>query len=662
MTTTTTATDTADVAWDVETDDYQIRWCQEEGEPRPIRIYNQGEFVCDLPIHAGGLSADVNSKRAMTLNEARDGIAPEDPVWKAINTKIKRKLRQLQRHEKKQKAMTETRRLPLIAALLHPCSDTAKAMLVDWAKTFNYDPGDPLPLLRDNRGRYRSFDTLSERPVTIVPIGREREAKAITKEKLAVPITANELQVWSVETAEALIEQYNTIVTPRLWGFLHPARPQGQSALLRVEARVAKFETISRELNAGAALLVPKDLTPVELAALGAFESASSILRRGLVDFFESPPAKRRVFLGDSCIAPSWTDASTYIAIHRKTARLLDRGLSGAIQITLRILREYLCADVNLHESDRGSQFYDSYYGLASNDSGNILIGEVAQKMWHRYQALLNRNGLALPDPARTTYLRMGHPPATRSFVYKITLGSGGLSEFAKEVLGKIGADYAVHGSELTLKSNDPFLYTRISLLKLWLLWQIPLELKTLRERQEKSCVNLFEVDSFSRDKLATVASAWSNETGGHPGSYLAACDLLQNNATQQNASSALIQFLVTDPNTDLLDYEKQPFGSLPVYTVGGPDYALDLTFREYRSLKRRKTADNGQRGALYKRQDDRAELVMSRVRQAITSITNPEERAAIIATLQSDNFAQELANPSPPDSHLSERDIAYDG
>lgn len=633
-----------DEVWDEETDDYRIRWHQSRGERRAINIYNQGVFICRYPDLVEGLGGDVVAKKALKLNMARNSIHPKDPVWQVISARIAEKVRQHRQALSKRKTMSEEMRLPLIELLAHPSADMSEMMLEGWLDHFAQEPNSiiRLPLLRDCRGRYHRFDALEHRPLTLLPDGRDREGEAASLQNLAIPVTLGELRNWGVEKPEALVELYNERVASRLWHISFPHQPHARWIHLRVSANIVPFEVIAAGLDTETVLLKQKDLTPREAAFRNACEYGSGILAKRISKIDGAQMRKRRVVLGEAVGCDGWTDAATFIAINRPMASLLDRGQPGATQIALLMLHEYVHDQDNPDSHEHSELFYERFHNLASDYSGNELVGNVAKSLWQRYLTELNNKGLPLPKVAA------GHPEADRALVYTFELGEQGLSVMAKQLLERGQIHHSVRGRTLTLKSNIDYLYSRLEVLRNWLWDGIPKELglETLTDHNKR--IATFEtrddpaVVAARAEYQQTVADAWAAQSGGRSASYLAAVRGL-GNRFNRSPESQLIAFMMADPGTHILRYEAEPRRRQPVHVLGGPGYQLEMTPWQHRGIGDYGSIVSTDAYSCQNNAGARAAFLLNRVKDVMASITDPQELESLIETLQSEGFAQEL-------------------
>lgn len=628
-----------DEVWDEDTEDYRIRW-QEGREVRGnIKVYNQGVFICNFPGYAEGLSGEVVAKKAMTLNMARNSIHPKDPIWERIRKRVNEKIKEHQQALQKRKTMTEDMRMPLIQALILPDRDMADMYLEDWKEHFALLPSraSRLPLLRDSRGRYHHFDTLNHRPLTKVPTGREREAEAISIQNLAVPLTLSELRTWGVETPEELIDRYNQRVAPCLWRFSHPEHPQHHYRHLLINARTIEFEIIAAAVDDSKTLVNNKELKPQEAAARNALEYASGVMAKRISNISGSKVPKRRIVLGESTHCDGWTDSASFIAVNRKMVSVLDRGQAGATQLALLLLHEYVHDENNPDCNEHGELFYERFHDLASNYTGNELIGSVARSIWGRYLTELNRKGIGLPKAAA------GHPEADRAFVYRVTLGPAGLSDWAKVVLDKIGLQYTIRGQTLTLKSNIDFLYKREDVLSRWLHTQIPTELGHEFQAPTSSFDDDPETKEAIEEYWKQVADSWAEKSKGNPNSFMAARNAWAFRFGRRNPIERLLDFLIADPDTDVRHYESEPEVPMTEVTIGGPHFRFKLDRWEARGSFQYDQIIKFDGESVKNNSGAREAFVLSRVKNLLAGILDPVERANIVATLQSEGFGEEL-------------------
>jgi hypothetical protein len=633
-----------DDVWDEETEDYRIRWYHSRGDFRHIRIYNQGVFISNYPDMPEGLGGDVVAKKAMTLNMARNSIDPKDPVYQRISARISDKIREHRKGQSKRKAMTEDKRQPLIKALIHPSADIAELMFEEWSDEFAQE-GHKVPhapLLRDCRGRYHRFDSLDHRPLTVVPEGREREGESASIQNLAVPITRTELRNWGVESGYDLIEKYNDSIAPRLWRLAFPQHSPLQFRHMMINGREVDFEVIAKGLNTDATLLKNKDLTSREAAARNAFDYGSGLMAKRIGNIDRASVRKRRVVLGESLSADGWTDTTSFIAIHRKMVDILERGPHGATQIALLMLHEYVHDEDNPDCNEHSEIFYERFHDLSSNYSGNEIIGNVSRSIWQRYLTELNKKGLGLPKAAE------GHPEANRTFKYTVQLGGGGLSVMAKQLLEKARLDYTLRGRKLIIRSNIDYLSDRMDAIDKWICDHIPSELglESLSAHRKRTIDHRNFDDPVAHQVLAEhrehVANSWAKHNGASAQTYLAACKMTRDRYTR-SPQEKLIQFFIADPDTDAQRYEADPRWELPKHTLGAPGYHLKLTPWEMRGIGQYGAVVRVDRASIQSNRSARAALVIQRVKEAISGIVDPDERAEVIEQIQSIDLSNEM-------------------
>ncbi|MCD9492616.1 hypothetical protein GLP30_17165 [Photobacterium phosphoreum] len=426
-------TETQSTQWDIDDDDVKIKWTPNRRDG--IHLYSLGVFVKNIERYRYGLDADIVTKRALTLNMARNEINDIDPLWKIIDGHLK--AQSLIIANKKQR-MTEDTRKSMIYQII-----SGEVSLVD---VFN------LPLVRDCRGQCVSFKTLLSRsmPVSIAP-DKSRVADTIASRKTATILHHDELRLWEVNS----LEEWQDIL-------IHCAIMSNAPSWVRrylSQFCWIEFDDLKQGFNESLTILKPSSLSPRISAGKNALSYASKIMSKRLSKHNNEAISVRKILIGESTVADGWTDGLSYIAINKKMVALLDNGYYGAVQLALLLLHEYChdTQDYGSHEHDFA--FYERFHDLSSTYH-NEIIGHTATSMFKRYQDELVQKNESLPKEVKRNFK---YPIINNTIDLTGTL-EGALTPLAKQLLDMSPIRYRIRGNTIhaVYKSWDGTKYNKI--------------------------------------------------------------------------------------------------------------------------------------------------------------------------------------------------------
>lgn len=350
--------------WDVETEDAYIRFKDSGG----LVVYNLGVLVREYPAYTYGTAGIVVSKKALSLNTARNDILQSHcPVWKRV-AKILRE--QGGARSLKKPRLTEGERDALARAYAYGerrYGEIASAKLVT-----------------DITGRATTLGRLGqERAVSLGPSPATTVAETAHQRRLAFVLAPETLERFDVES----LEEFLALLTKR---WRKEFRIDGPWSRIKI----VPFEELAAQIGDAQEVLAPGDLTPRERAVLEAVGSRMSdlawLLQR--TNVLDGHRYSRRVCAGRSDTADGWTDGTSYIAINRRLLQeAADTGLPGFIAIVLLLLHEMIHDESSQGSHLHGPEFYEAYHTLVA-DHGQELVGDLAVRMFKAYLSRLERD------------------------------------------------------------------------------------------------------------------------------------------------------------------------------------------------------------------------------------------------------------------------------
>lgn len=331
-------------AWDVETEDYLIRF---RGSG-PVEVYNLGVWVRDYPPSAFGTGGVAVARHQLKVNFARNDVMADCPVWRRLQRDLDRRAKE--RVARRGERMSEDER-DYVIAQVRAGGEIAGVR--------------SLRILGDARRAYWSLDRLERHVrkhhitrITAAPLYDGRGDKLI-QSNAAVVLSTMTLERFRVDSVAELV----TLLSARgLW--------TGALAALTSVG----LETAAEGLS-GKSVIVPEGRwKPLERLVI-------EFLSRDAVHATICPEAAQRRVLqvGESDVYAGWTDGSTYIALDRRQLA----GLTSIEQwygLGHLLIHEY-CHDDSTEETHvHGTEFFENHHDLTRQRIGRFL--EMVMREW----------------------------------------------------------------------------------------------------------------------------------------------------------------------------------------------------------------------------------------------------------------------------------------
>ncbi len=336
--------DPATERWDVETDEYRIRF-RSTGS---VDVYNLGAWVRDYAPQQFGTGGTVVAKRKLTVNFARNDLMADCPVWRNLQRDLDRIARE--RIAGRAERMTEEQREYVI-------SQVRAGVYVENVRT--------LRIFGDVRRVHWSIEML-ERHARKHHITQAAAAQLYDGrgDKL---MQLNSAIVFSLLTLErfrvASVMELVTLLTDRgLWnGALESVTPV---PLTTAAAALSSENRIIPE-----AQWKPWERLVIEFLSRGAIASTVCPDHR----------ARRVLTIGESDVYDGWTDGSTYIALDRRQLRGLT-SLEQWYKVGHLLIHEYCHDDSTENSHVHGAVFFENHHNFSRTRIGPFL--EAVMRDW----------------------------------------------------------------------------------------------------------------------------------------------------------------------------------------------------------------------------------------------------------------------------------------
>lgn len=342
-------------AWDHEDDN---AWYRFDRDSRVLDVYNAGVFVMERDAHDHGTGGVVVSKQALLVDMTRNSIITHKcPTWAGI-------------------AATLRERFTLRLSRLKKLTDNeASAFLQDLLFTPLQIPPQQhqrvmtLRFLPDVFGDLRSpSDMLTAKCFTLFDGQHTAIGERVQREGLATVIMPQLLRL-----GKASVTEDNTVkVVARLRNRLHLT---GQFELI-------PFSHFVQQLSDTSTLLADAVLDPEERLVLQTLRQLNCHL--AWIAMGNSAKA-RELVAGTSDLYSAWTDAKTYIAIHRSQLKgIRGKGYGGgAARLMMLLAHEYGHEEHSLGDHHHDLEFYNRYHRITMHWEFGLLI----DRLFRRYIA-----------------------------------------------------------------------------------------------------------------------------------------------------------------------------------------------------------------------------------------------------------------------------------
>lgn len=527
-----------DVKWDFEDEDIKILWNPKRNDG--IKLYSQGVFVKDIQNYYYDLNADIISKNALKLNMARNETNVNDGIWKKINNILIKKSQEIAKNNIGSRKLDEKARRGIVNQLIEGL--------------IRFDEALNMSILKDSRGHTFSIRMLINKkiPLSIANKNEKRKAEWLSMQSTATILDSEELRIWDVENSTDLKNKLEKILKRDN----EKSKIESYNYYLKELNNInsVDFDKLAININDSMKTLKNSDLNVREAAARNAVQAASNTMAKRLSNLKNENIQKRKIIIGESCIADAWTDSESYIVVTRKMLKLLDSGFYGAIQISLLILHEYIHDKSSFESHEHDFDFYKQYHDISSHSSPKYEItGHVANTMMHKYNVELLNKMEKLP---KEVYQTFKFPIVNRLNEYEIFIGEGGISKLGMMILEMMPYKYKKQKNKITLNipsslgSKDTFKYKR-NILKM--ANESDSNAVTIDELLLKH--NFKEALKIKNEIDFKIIESWLINNGHDK--------KLAKSINENSKSDNIIRILAEDENSDVIYYKKNELSNI---------------------------------------------------------------------------------------------------
>lgn len=590
-----------DIEWDYEDEELKIKWdpAREDG----IYLYSLGIFVKEINMHHYGVNADVVTKKALTLNMARNEISDTDPLWQKINEHLKARSLYIAKTSGNSKRMDETTRRSVIRQLM--------------SGDIELNDVSSMGLLRDCRGHTFALNALWTRkqPFTIAPQPSSRTADAIATRQVATVLHYDELRLWGVDSLQALIDELS----------MQAVFCQRHYIVRGLEsARVLPFDLLASGISEDLIVLKPSQLKARESAARNALQYVTGVMSKRLTAHSEYDVAKRKIIVGDCLIADGWTDGTSYIAVSKQMLSLLDRGYYGAVQLAMLLLHEYCHDSQDLGSHEHNFTFYERYHDLSTTYK-NEVVGHTATSMYNRYLSELQKRREALPKESVKTFK---WPVVNELRQYTGQMNEKTLSPLARLFLDASGANYKITKSTFTAYISLESEHACFHKIDKQLSKQVIVDGFQLPDSQAIRALHSWhESQSIESKQKRTVLEAWALK---HNHDYCALSMLLNQNCSFND----VLRAVCIDKQSGLYSYEYEEL--YPTRVVGSAQYYHRFKTDSVSAWHRKDWVNS----EMAKNRSLRFEYAVAGIKDIVNGIKDQDERQIFIDTFLGENLA----------------------
>lgn len=360
--------------WNHNTDEAYIR-LKTGG---PIRVFNLGVHVLDIPGHMYGTGGVVVTKKQVSVNFARNDIQSTCQVWKKIKSSL----------DQKSRAIRE--------AKITLNDDERMAAINDMVKGRYSGDRKRVPVIPLFTGDYISGKALARRlsltnnVVTVAPPTDkqkgDRKADRIDQAHKAVVLHA---KIWEhLKTTPGDVDALTRFLS---WCGCN---------ILYIE-----YEVLAKDQKNEHTVIPENKWTSVERVWVAAASRLFVQLhdRRsfgrifGTGDRWTMQHHRRKIIIGDSFgTADGWTDGATYIALDRHFVQKLSFSVGGFTELIALYLHEMSHTQEDADLPDHSIEFYRRYHDL-TRDAFPLMLNHLWQRLPYlarsiRAKASLKRN------------------------------------------------------------------------------------------------------------------------------------------------------------------------------------------------------------------------------------------------------------------------------
>lgn len=597
-----------EIRWSFEDEDVKIIWNPSRHKDG-IYLYSLGVFVKEIGSHFFGINADIVTKKALTLNMARNEINHNDPLWIKISKILQEKSLESGKEKcKKSKNIDEPTRRSLIKQFL--------------SGNLQFNEMCEMPLLRDCRGHSLKVNLFwnSSLPVVVSSEAGSRIASHIASTKIALVLHHDELRIWNVEDLNGLI-----------WLFYDSAifEDRKKTANLIASVKCSSFADISKGINDEYNLIPDKELSSRERAAKSAIQYANKIMTGRIQTILGSDQCKlRKIHIGESLVADGWTDSKNYIAINKLLLHLLDRGPAGAAQITQLMLHEYCHdeCDVGSHEHD--FSFYEKFHDLSS-DYKTEVIGHTTESLYNQYLNELMKRNEKIPE---TTVRKFDFPIINDIKTYSGNMNGKGLSALARILLDATHATFKESKNKFEATINDTNLNLVMKRVSSCMITSIEKSgFKFLDSNLVGASTSDWQqADNILKEDRLLKAREWAIK-------YQHDVDFVDEVMKERVTFDKLLQLICRDRNSGLICFEHKVL--YPNRCLGSGNYSFNFKTSSSSGYFGRRISNE----SLAKNKKHRVNYVVDAIKDIVKGIEDKNEREEFINTYLGENLAIQL-------------------
>ena len=350
--------------WDEETDDAYMK----SSRTGDLLVYNMGVLVCKFSNYEFGAGGVVVSKRALTVNFARNDILRHKcDVWRRISAHLKRiSIGKVAGKD----ALTKEERDFLARQWAY--GQLPADMAGDMAR---------VKLFTDATGRHCTLQDLARaQRLSVVSGTMGRVGSKLHREGRAFVLSSETLSRFRVDSLDELLEVIE--------------RRGGPS----MQHTAAALETLALGCSDIYEVVEDTELPAAERLMLTAMRDK----HRRFHDWFggaEASSGLRELRAGQSDVALAWTDGASYVVLGRKELqRAASKGVAGCFELLLTLTHEYChdAADLESHEHDQ--VFLAKHHDAIQYHGGKLL--KLAEELNRHYERLLKQAGVAAEGAA----------------------------------------------------------------------------------------------------------------------------------------------------------------------------------------------------------------------------------------------------------------------
>jgi hypothetical protein len=335
-------------SWNMITDDAYIS-LKTTGN---LKIYNLGVLVKEIPAYQFGTGGTVVTKKALSLNVARNDIlVSQCDVFKRLKKYIDQK--SSERNVKKTK-LSEGERQHLISKWVNGEMD--------------YDEIKKMKLIGDVTGQFWPVSRLQNiKEISCCNKRWDQKAESLHKRKICWMLSKETLEEFNCEN----IDQFSILVKSLSGGI----------SRYFDNLKSVKYEDVKSLLTGEYTPLEDKELTKQEYSVLKAIRAINGYVAQLVSSSINTGSRQRKINVGESDVADGWTDGNRYVYVNRNILSYGYDGQAGFIKIVMLLIHEYIhdIQSAGSHEHDQ--EFYENFHTVTHKP----IVGEIAFKMAETY-------------------------------------------------------------------------------------------------------------------------------------------------------------------------------------------------------------------------------------------------------------------------------------